>query len=421
MQRGLGYAAYRAPRDPAGAQLAGECLRRDHRWDWQVDNRIVYLARLVRDVRLDITPLVGQLRARGPRKHHDEPDPTDDDNQFTLAVGVLTALARAGDDSARDAVRGYVADGIRWIDVLERIAHEWPAAWWDDLSAVAGRRLEPDDAQTMFAGSRPWPAWRGRDPAVDAVLDAADRRIAQARSRHRPTGLGEKTTSELIAILGTADVSRQVKGSVLAQLRHREPAPELLDLADRIQELNLPFLGSAIQRLGPLALTPARAWAAQPGHPLSWTGEQILADHGDQTDIPALLATLRQLDAGPGWCGYDTITEGLTRIVTAAGARATPLGDQLVRTLRRLVHSSPHSYERASYLTSLLALDPERTMPMLPLGLLDCEPRVRLLAAEHTPLTDDARQWLADLSRDPIEEDDVREAAGRRLRSTATE
>ncbi|MFC7758957.1 hypothetical protein ACFQY4_13910 [Catellatospora bangladeshensis] len=94
---------------------------------------------------------------------------------------------------------------------------------------------------------------------------------------------------------------------------------------------------------------------------------------------------------------------------------AVSVKDQLVRILRRLLHGSPHSYERTSYLTSLLALDTERTTQLLPLGLLDCEPGVRLLAAEHTPPTDDARQWLADLSRDPLEEDDVREAAGRRL------
>ncbi len=418
MQRGLGYAAYLAPRDPDGAQLAGECLRRDHRWDWQVDDRIVYLARLVRDLHLDLAPLVGQMRACGPQKHYTEPDPTDD-NQFDVAVGVLAALARSGDDHARGALRDYAADGVRWIDVLEQIAGEWPATWWDDLWTVAARRLRPDDAHDVLPGSGPWSVWTGRDPAIDAVLSAADSRIARARSRHRQPGLEEKATSELIAILGTTAVSRQAKISVLAQLRRREPAPELLGLADRVAELNLPFLGSTIRRLGPMALTQARTWAAQPGHPLSWTGWQILADHGDQADTPALLAAVRELDECTGWCGYDTLTEGLTRIVTTVGGAAS-VKDQLVRILRRLLHGSPHSYERTSYLTSLLALDTERTTQLLPLGLLDCEPGVRLLAAEHTPPTDDARQWLADLSRDPLEEDDVREAAGRRLHPAAT-
>jgi hypothetical protein len=93
VQRGLGYAAYRARLDPAGAQIVNECLRRDYRWDWQVDERLVYLARQVRDLRLDITPLVEQMRLRAtkaPQRAH----PTDDDNQFDVAVDVLTALAR---------------------------------------------------------------------------------------------------------------------------------------------------------------------------------------------------------------------------------------------------------------------------------------------------------------------------------------
>jgi hypothetical protein len=36
-------------------------------------------------------------------------------------------------------------------------------------------------------------------------------------------------------------------------------------------------------------------------------------------------------------------------------------------------------------------------------------------------MTDDARRWLADLSHDRLEEDDVREAASQRIRATPTE
>lgn len=415
MQRGLGYGAYRARLDPTGAQIVNECLRRDYRWDWQVDDRIVYLARLVRDVRLDITPLVDQMRACGPRKPYGEPDPTDDDNQFDVAVGVLTALARTGNGHARDAVRDYVTDGARWLDVTQQIGHEWPDAWWEDLWVIAARRIQPDDAHTVFADSGPWPTWSGRDPCIDAVLDAAKHRIEQLYAGRCTPDLEQLTTGELVAVLGTAAVHRQHKVAVLAQLRRREPAPELLDLADRIEELNLPFLGSALRRLGPMAITSARTWAAQPGHPLAWTGQQILADHGDRTDIPALLTALQQLDAGAGWCGYDTITQGLTRIATASNVSASAVKDQLIGVLRRLLHTSPHSFERASYLSSLLALDPDRTERLLPLCLLDCEPQVRLLAARYTPMTDDAQQWLAGLGQDPLEEDAVREAAGQRI------
>ncbi|WP_432981434.1 hypothetical protein [Dactylosporangium sp. CA-233914] len=77
--------------------------------------------------------------------------------------------------------------------------------------------------------------------------------------------------------------------------------------------------------------------------------------------------------------------------------------------------ASPHSYERASYLRSLLQLDLAGTTGMLPRFLLDCEPTVRLLATRHTPLTDHARRWLTELRDDPIEDDEVRTAAAQRI------
>jgi hypothetical protein len=50
--------------------------------------------------------------------------------------------------------------------------------------------------------------------------------------------------------------------------------------------------------------------------------------------------------------------------------------------------------------------------------LLDCQPRVRLLAAQHTPLTDDAYRWLTELRDDPIEEEEIRSAAAERLNAS---
>lgn len=87
----------------------------------------------------------------------------------------------------------------------------------------------------------------------------------------------------------------------------------------------------------------------------------------------------------------------------------------MIRRLRRLTIASPHSYERRSYLHSLLLLDPDKTTAVLPSYLLDCEPDVRLLAAQHTPLTDQTRRWLLTLRDDPVEEASVRQAAAARL------
>jgi hypothetical protein len=419
MQRGLGHAAHGARVDPAGEQIAMECLRRDYRWDWQVDDRYVYLARLARDLNLDITLLGDQMRACGPRKHFGERDPADDDNQFAVAVGVLECLARTGNENARRMLREYVVDGVRWLEVLEQISDSWPLAWWDDLWEVAARRLQHTDSNELLFDSVPWPGWRGRDPHIDAVVGAARARVELARTARGSPDLEPMTTCELIAVLGSSTADRPAKVSVLAQLRRREPAPELLDLVASTKDPSLPLLGRELRRLGPQAIAAARSWAASPGYPLAWTGQLILAEHGDDSDIPALLAAIEHLDAVGGWCGYDAITAGLARILTAADAEPVAK-NQLVRRLRRLLKASPHSYERASYLDSLRLLDPVGIAGVLPIFLLDCEPGVRLLASKHTPLTDDARRWLTEISKDPLEEDDIRKAATERIHRTET-
>ncbi|MCP2324063.1 hypothetical protein HDA40_002570 [Hamadaea flava] len=61
------------------------------------------------------------------------------------------------------------------------------------------------------------------------------------------------------------------------------------------------------------------------------------------------------------------------------------------------------------------ALDPAETTRILPVCLLDCEPGVRRIAAQHAPLTDDAVKWLTELAGDPIEEPGVRDVAAARL------
>lgn len=415
MQRGLGVAVPRARVDPDAAPVVYECLRRDFRWDWQVDHRVVYLARLVRDLSLDLTPLIDQLRACGPRKHHTELDPTDDSNQFGLAMGVLETLALAGDYRAREALRAYVRDGVRWIDVLESIGPAWAAEWCNDLFEVAATRLRPSDADEIFADGKPWALWTGRDAKVDAVLDAARRRTTSARVfAAQAKSFSDANTSDLLAKLLSTSADLPTRRAVMVELRRRDPDPRLLEVAARVRDLELPFIGRELRRLGAVAGPAARGWAADPDHPLCWTGQRILADHGDAEDVPALLAALDQLDAGAGWCGFDDITAGLTRLLEGEAGSAR---DRLVRTLHRLLRGSPHSYERASYLASLLQLEPAETTRILPVCLLDCEPGVRRIAVQHAPLTDDAVTWLTELAGDLIEEQDVRDAAAARLAS----
>ena len=407
LQRGQGFAVAWLRDNPDRASLVYTCANRDTRWDRQVDDRYTYLARLLRNLRLDLAPLIAQLRSCGPR-----PDP-DDTNRFELAAGILRTLARTGDNRARDALRDYVRDGLYWIDVLESLPDEWPVDWWDDLNETAAARLTPRHASKLLPGSQPWQRWLGRNPRLDVILDIAARDRAEPRARR--TDLAAASDADLIAALVAPGTGRPEMAAVLRQIRNRDrPVPELLDVVELLATVNPLGLFGALRAQAGLVVPQARAWAANPDHPLFLDAPHLLAEHGDERDMPLLLAALDQL--ADQWCGIDTLTEGLTRILTSASPPAhTEARAVVVQRLRRQVLASPHSYERTSYLRSLLQLDPPGTTTMLPLFLLDCEPKVRLLAAQHTPLTERARRWLTELRDDPIEDDDVRHIAAQRL------
>jgi hypothetical protein len=406
LQRGLGNAARRARSDPAAGDLVWECLRRDYRWDWQVDDRCVYLARLVRDLRLDMSGLDRQLRACGPRGSDGEPDPHDVDNQFGLAEGVLTTLALGGDPDARTLLRDYVRDGVRWAETLATISYDWPRDWWDDLWEVAAERLEPS---TVYPRDRPWESWRGRDARIDAVCESRPVRAA----RDRPS-FADLSTDQLLTLLPDADRVQAL--SILKVLRRREPAPQLLSILDRT-DLSLPLHG-VLRGIGAAALDHARRWARNHDHPLAWTGMTIMADHGDEQDVEQLFRSVEWLRSRDGdLCGFDTLTAGLARIL---GPGTSSAHAEAVRITGHLLKTSPHSFERASYVRSLLILDRDRVTRLLPACLLDCEPGVRLLAAEHVDIgCPVAQQLLVELHDDPLEDAEVRAAAGARLASDA--
>lgn len=399
LQRGHGVAALALRDQPEKAELVYECTSRDTRWDG-VDDRDTYLARLLRDMRLDPAPVVAQLLSGDA-----------DEDRLYFTVGILERMALAGDETARDALLDYVRSGTHWIDVVETVSWRWPHDWWDGLWETAARRLKPEDASWLSVRSPLWQRWRDRDSRIGVVLGAAEEAGGVARAR--VDDLAAASDAELVSLLRTAGIDRSAVGEVLGQLRRRKrPVPDVLEVVEQIAPLNPPSLHGVLRLVGPPVVGPARTWAVNPDHPLHHSAPHLLAVLGDDADIPVLLAAIDQMD---DWCGYDTLTEGLARILSCSPAAAH--GDAkvaLLKRLRWLTIASPHSYERASYLRSLLLLNPD-VAHHLSACLFDCEPAVRLLAIQHVPLTDDTRRWLMELHGDPIEDDDVRQAAADRL------
>lgn len=388
LQRGLGRGAILV-RGDYDAVLG--CVRRDYRWD-SVDERAVFLARLVRDLRMPVEPIVAALSTESTRV-------------FTNALDVLQVLGLAEVVGAADGLRHYIATGQRWLEVLDQVASCWPEPWWDDLFPIVQARLDPATRDLITAcrvsrwGAPQWQAWADRDPAIAAAV----------RSRPMPgkppRPYAETSVPDLLDLLRKLDVP----DPVLRELCRRPPELALLDLVDGLLPVVSGWpLTSAIQHLGGAALPAARGWVQHPSHPLYWTGLGILADHGTEQDVPALRSELRRLDERTDdLCGYNQLFEGLARI-GGADARA-----ELPRLLQ--LWTTPHSYERAAYLRARTALDPDGVQKWMLEGLFDCEADVRRLAVHQVELTTATRERLAYLRDDPIEDPDVRTAATTRL------
>jgi hypothetical protein len=209
----------------------------------------------------------------------------------------------------------------------------------------------------------------------------------------------------LLGILRDPDRSAEHR-AVLREFGRRPPVPELLDVVDG---LTVGHLQDALAPLGAAVLPAARRWARAGGR-WCWDGFQLVAKHGDRSDVPLLLDGIAWLDSRPDdRCGYDRLVDGLARI-------GDPVDGRVPKLLRRL-WLTPHSYERTSYLRAHLALDRERAEYGLREGLWDCEEDVRLLAAQQVSLTPRIRERLAYLRDDPIETPAVRDAAAARLQN----
>ncbi|GAA1635041.1 hypothetical protein [Actinoplanes couchii] len=139
-------------RDPDTADAVMASLARDHRWMWWIDERAGYLAALVRDLRMPIAPLLALL----DRYPDDDNDP---DNTFENVLDVLVRLGRlpAGPGpEAAGGLRRYLAEGPRWLVVLQEIAGRMaggvlgrPAPGGPDPAGSGRRRRPPLARRTL--------------------------------------------------------------------------------------------------------------------------------------------------------------------------------------------------------------------------------------------------------------------------------
>ncbi|MER5351339.1 hypothetical protein ABT093_13510 [Kitasatospora sp. NPDC002551] len=369
-----------AVEDPVGvAEVVHGCVRWDWRWDG-LDERGVYLARLVRDLGLPLGPVVEGLAGSQERCER--------------AARVLGLLALSGSGEAREALRRYVGEGEHWRDVLEEMARGWPVEWWEDLGETARARLKGDETDLW---GEPWVRWgMGTRPPEDGP-GPADPLVAETNAR----------LLELLADPG----ERRQWGDAVRLLAGREPEPGLLPLVPSLGsadgERPMPLLPRAVRRLGPVAVPAAREWAGSGTGWLAELGCRVLTEHGEVADIPVLVADLERDWVEKRWCGPVHTARGLARF----GVEAR----QAVSLLRRFWLWTPHSYERAGYLEALAAIEPAGLDGIHVECLWDCEEAARLLGVRKAKDGVEVRERLAYLRDDEMETAEVRAAAGERL------
>ncbi|MER6254014.1 hypothetical protein ABT224_21925 [Streptomyces sp. NPDC001584] len=379
LQRGRGLGAVRALQDPAAAApFVYDGIRRDWRWDG-IDERSLYLARLVRDLELSPTPLVEQLAG--------------DEDACLRAARVLELLAVSGSAEARDGLRAHIREGEHWADVLESVADRWPADWWEDLGRVARARMGRE-------AERPW----SREPWIRFGMETRDVRV-------RPRdGLTDRSDEELLALLADTRSSDRVKTDALRALTGRPATEGLIPLVPLLGASAggrpLALLRRAVERLGARAVPAARGWAADDREWLAGLGVDVLADHAEAGALPFLLRRLADHWEARDWCGPDPTGRRLARFGPAA-AEAAPF-------LRSYWLRNPHSCERAGYLEALAAIDPSGLDHAHTESLWDCEQLARMLGIAHAPDIPEVRERIAALRDDPMEEPDVRAAAAER-------
>ncbi|MGC0415963.1 hypothetical protein [Embleya sp. AB8] len=313
LQRGQGLGAVRARPDPAaGAPFVYDGIRRDWTWDGLVDERALYLARLVRDLELSPTRIVEWLSGS--------------EDECSRAVDVLVLLALGGSDEARDGLRSYIREGVHWVPVLESVSDRRPEAWWEDLGEVARARI----------GSEPEPPWCTEPWTRFGIA------IQQPHPRPAPHDLSEHTDGELLDLLTGAPPDDRVRFDAFRELRRRDPVEELIPLVPSLvtPDGRLPLVGlrRAVEHLGALAIPAARRWAGDERAWLARLGRDVLADQLVPEALPTLVAELAEQWRTRTWCGPEATARQLARFGPAA-VEAAP-------DLRRLWLHTPHSYER---------------------------------------------------------------------------
>ncbi|MFJ3966441.1 HEAT repeat domain-containing protein [Streptomyces sp. NPDC090036] len=444
LQRGRGDGtlhALAAPRDQA-LEALNQCVLRDPRQDWQVENRSLYYARLY----LDLAGPLGEIEAHlfGADDLVDEAD-----HRTGLALSVLGHLASYGRDDALMLLRRYAATGANWAWALDELAlrdddhglrslaapvlARFPATaegearlaaavrdayeprpWclWEETPQY-GERLRAarqqgsfDRWQRQMTPSGPRPGW-----GVQAVFDWAADGLRRGTPLHVPAArclaavAQPEDRSAILAAAAGAD-GEAARATALHHLVLAEPGnPAVLDLIEAAADE--PAVAAYERMCGPEAVERARRWIHRPDA-LGEAAAAVLAARGGAEDAALVLGALRSTvrGAGPDNPRLFALVDGAGRLAVGCAAPV----------LRHIYRETASSHLRGRAARALASTDPTFAAGFAVECLWDCEETTREVAAHHAE-TADARvaPRLRRLAADPAEEEDVQSAVRSRI------
>jgi hypothetical protein len=373
LQRGRGSAVRRAPSEPRAGEAVYECVIDDPRWDRQVESRAAYLAGLVWELRLSLTPIEEHLVAFDG----DEPD------DLSLLLDVVALLAMQGREDAVGVLRRYVTGGKYWNEVLNTIVFVQPTlapdVRLDLVDDALGARTFDELRDVAENGDESWMgAVREHRPQVLRFFDRIED-IDVPPAQPRP-GAASRQSRRTLRDLPRDELLQSIAGR---GIRRRTAFEELgrrgdLIVLDLVEDPNLrnpagwlPGASQALRALGAAAVPRARTWLSAGVAPLAELGLHVVAGSGDQTDVPDLMSALRRaFDDDDLWCFAEIPAEGLGRLQVA---EAAPL-------VSAAWEKTVHSYARGPFLTALRGCAPQAAEALAEEGLRDCEPTVQEIA-----------------------------------------
>ncbi|MEU0195224.1 HEAT repeat domain-containing protein [Streptomyces afghaniensis] len=450
LQRGRGDGtlhALTAPRPEALAAL-NQCVLRDPRHDWQVENRSLYYARLYLDLNGELDEIEAHLFGAEDVLDADE-------SRTGLALAVLGHLASYGRRDALELLRRYAAHGSNWAWALDELALRDDDAGLRALAAPVLARFPADpegDAELAAAvrdafEPRPWRLW-AEDPresvatrvraahetgcfdrwqrqmrpagprpgwSVRAVFEWAQQGLERGAALHVPAARC------LTAVAGPEDRAEIIQaakdggdGARCTALRYLADGndPDVLGLIEGAvatgSTVVVDAAVAAFERMRSLAaVDQARGWARRPDA-LGAAAGRVLACRGGAQDRDLVLAALREAVRGDGpdaptlW----TLVDGTGRLGIACAAPV----------LRHIYRETASSHLRGRAARALAATDPSFATGFAVECLWDCEETTREIAARHAE-TGDARvvERLRRLAADPAEEAEVQTAVRSRI------